>query len=395
MMPVMASEFESASAVAIPASNDVDDSNNALDNENFDAYSGNEQNHMSDNGQILAKAADLNHSYNADRDDDDDEYDSSLSSPTSSLSSANEAMLETTPLPQDGMQDPPNSLPASTSAPDEASMVLDYDTVADANATLPSNSNASSVIPPASSAPSATTEADAGTNIPTASGSEVVDVDTAMPTIADASSFAAAIAAISAVAGPPSLPQSQTQPDALRDASESLAKTRTEAQAEVESNEPGIDIDKMLDAISADAPLPTLASSAASRPSPSNPQSGQPMATGGFPSAAALPTDKVQPFPYAAAGAPGTVGGMAVLGAPPSSVAGLGGAGSQGPDAAAASVQAQLPAPPRRGGNAKGGKTAVDKAYEEFLLEERRYMADPNWEKFPDGSRMFIGMLFL
>lgn len=398
----MASNPESAPAVAIPAaSNDADgvadvsaDTAGALDIESLDAYHGDEQDQADKNGQDAIEDVDMNISGDAGNYVHDDENDSALSSPTSSLSSPDEALLETTPLHLSGAEDAPTSLPASSASPDDTSMahnsVADVapaaaadtaavDAVADAAAALPVHPAASLVVPPELSGESVSAEADvaadvaadAGTGAPAALGNPDSSMaDAPASTAENAPDFASVLAAISAAAEPSSV-QAEAKSFPAKDA-------ETVAQGELGPSEQGIDIDKMLDAISADAPAPT-----ASRPSTIQP--GQPA---GGPPAAPLTTDEPLPFYYATTGAPGTMSSTTALGSPPSSVTGPNGSvttpGTSQPSASS-----------RRGNNNnsnKAAKAAVDRAYEEFLLEERRYMADPDWEKFPEGSRMFIGM---
>lgn len=33
----------------------------------------------------------------------------------------------------------------------------------------------------------------------------------------------------------------------------------------------------------------------------------------------------------------------------------------------------------------------IQKKYDHFLDEERKYVTDGNWEQFPQGSRLFVG----
>jgi nuclear polyadenylated RNA-binding protein 3 len=61
-----------------------------------------------------------------------------------------------------------------------------------------------------------------------------------------------------------------------------------------------------------------------------------------------------------------------------------------------------FPLPPTPGGSSRAGGSVdedgpfpqdLEGPYEEFLRFERANMAEGNWEKFPDGSRLFIGTL--
>lgn len=96
-----------------------------------------------------------------------------------------------------------------------------------------------------------------------------------------------------------------------------------------------------------------------------------------FPPAAGLPT---QPSPHANSGAPAVhLPQQPNYNAPPS----LASYPNAYPPGTAPS---QAP-----GYNAPG----LQQTYDEFLADERKHMSEAKWERFPDGSRIFIGKLFL
>jgi nuclear polyadenylated RNA-binding protein 3 len=153
-------------------------------------------------------------------------------------------------------------------------------------------------------------------------------------------------------------------------------------------NGPGIDFDKMIDAISADAAKPPVAASTApigAPKGPSNPfprpPTGPARMTGRYANNPNLPNAP-------GAGAPGAMGGAVPLGSPTHFPAAAGGRRGQVVRAA----QGLPPTAPRQANNTRE-KAAVDRAYQAFLNEEKIHVAEGNWEAFPEGSRMFVGML--
>lgn len=83
-----------------------------------------------------------------------------------------------------------------------------------------------------------------------------------------------------------------------------------------------------------------------------------------------------QPPPYANTGAPGTTQSQNLSATP-----------------SFASYPNAFPpgtAPQQAPGQAGNG---LQQTYDEFLADERRHMAEAKWERFPDGSRIFIGKL--
>ncbi|ERT02759.1 hypothetical protein HMPREF1624_01061 [Sporothrix schenckii ATCC 58251] len=151
---------------------------------------------------------------------------------------------------------------------------------------------------------------------------------------------------------------------------------------------PGLDFDKMIDAISADAAKPPAGASQAPIGAPKGPSKPFPRP----PTGPASMTGRHQnnpnlPKPPGVA-VPGSTGGAALLGAPPQLPAGGGGRRGQ----AARAAQGQTPAAPRQANNARE-KAAVDRAYQAFLNEEKIHVAEGKWEAFPEGSRMFVGNL--
>lgn len=92
--------------------------------------------------------------------------------------------------------------------------------------------------------------------------------------------------------------------------------------------------------------------------------------TSGFPASAGVPSQ----LPYATSGAPGT---------------------SQSPNQSVTPSFASYPnafppgtAPQQAPGQSEHG---LQQTYDEFLADERRHMAEAKWERFPEGSRIFIG----
>lgn len=90
----------------------------------------------------------------------------------------------------------------------------------------------------------------------------------------------------------------------------------------------------------------------------------------GFPASTGLPAQST----YSNAGAPGTSQPQTFNNAPPF----------------ASYPNAYPPgtAPPTTGFTGQG----LQQTYDEFLADERRHMAEAKWERFPEGSRIFIGM---
>lgn len=91
-----------------------------------------------------------------------------------------------------------------------------------------------------------------------------------------------------------------------------------------------------------------------------------------FPASAGVPSQ----LPYANSGAPGT---------------------SQPPNQSATPSFASYPnafppgtAPQQAPGQTENG---LQQTYDEFLADERRHMAEAKWERFPEGSRIFIGTI--
>ncbi|OAA59164.1 RNA-binding protein [Niveomyces insectorum RCEF 264] len=379
---------------------------------------------------------------NNDIDDaDDDDYGSSLSSPPSSV---DEVMSDAPDAVASDAQPPPAAdTDTSAAMPAVEGSFPPAGPDAPLSNHAPSNSPTSQpqASPPSTSTAGATAAAAAAAAAPLSpSHVSPPDVSSTTGTVSAEADKPASTAGDASFASmfPSGPAQSQSQSDAPEDvnappAQEDIAnvlpgvtaaaqeqvpvQAEVETTTEAENSEPGIDIDKMLSAISAEAAEP---SSAPSRPSiaatpgvpgaplgPSapvhplpKPPTGPARMTGrhaGKPAGVPLPAEQSLNAPYVAAGAPGTVGGMTVLGSPPSSANSFTSA-SQPP--AQAQVQTHILPQGPRGGQPAGGprqkareKAAVDRAYQGFLAEEKVHTAEGNWERFPEGSRMFIGNL--
>ncbi|KAK1968384.1 RNA recognition domain-containing protein [Colletotrichum sublineola] len=116
-------------------------------------------------------------------------------------------------------------------------------------------------------------------------------------------------------------------------------------------------------------------------------QNGAPQA----PSSMIAPPTPGQPSTYVSAGAPGapgTTSDVSFAGLPPPPATGLN----------AAVPITSMTAPPHpnhagRAANQPDETTDRQKLWDTFINDERRYMADAKWDRFPDGSRIFIGNL--
>ncbi|KAK1982241.1 RNA recognition domain-containing protein [Colletotrichum cereale] len=115
-------------------------------------------------------------------------------------------------------------------------------------------------------------------------------------------------------------------------------------------------------------------------------QNGAPQA----PSNMTAPPTPGQPSTYVSAGAPGAPGTTsdAFGGLPPPPATGL--------NAAVPITSMTAPPYPNHAGHAANEPdetTDRQKHWDTFVNDERRYMADAKWDRFPDGSRIFIGNL--
>ncbi|EFQ31733.1 RNA recognition domain-containing protein [Colletotrichum graminicola M1.001] len=115
-------------------------------------------------------------------------------------------------------------------------------------------------------------------------------------------------------------------------------------------------------------------------------QNGAPQA----PSSMIAPPTPGQPSTYVSAGAPGAPGTTsdAFGGLPPPPATGL--------NATVPITSMTAPPHPNNVGHAAyqpDETTDRQKHWETFVNDERRYMADAKWDRFPDGSRIFIGNL--
>ncbi|KIH89089.1 hypothetical protein SPBR_07292 [Sporothrix brasiliensis 5110] len=187
----------------------------------------------------------------------------------------------------------------------------------------------------------------------------------------------------------PGCPTESSFTSSLQPQATSAASVDADEKAHVSENGsgPGLDFDKMIDAISADAAKPPAGASQAPIGAPKGPSKPFPRP----PTGPASMTGRHQnnpnlPKPPGVA-VPGSTGGAAFLAAPPQLPAG--GGGRRGQTARAA--QGQTPAAPRQANNTRE-KAAVDRAYQAFLNEEKIHVAEGKWEAFPEGSRMFVGM---
>lgn len=108
----------------------------------------------------------------------------------------------------------------------------------------------------------------------------------------------------------------------------------------------------------------------------------------GLPGPPAAAAQAIPHTTYMAAAPPGTTNdAISSLPPPPSTSFN----GSQ-PFASLAHVQPTAPA----GGNLPGDghRLQAQQAWEAFQADEKRYMTEAKWERFPDGSRIFIGEFF-
>ena len=113
-------------------------------------------------------------------------------------------------------------------------------------------------------------------------------------------------------------------------------------------------------------PLPTPQSYGAQQPAHSS-----------TPSVTAVPSASAQPLPHAT-GPPGSsTDGPASLPAPPAG----------GVNTPSLHAQAAL-------GHPGDGRQEGDyqRQWDQFMADERQYMSEAKWDRFPEGSRIFIGM---
>ena len=138
-----------------------------------------------------------------------------------------------------------------------------------------------------------------------------------------------------------------------------------------------------------------LAPSSSLPPRPPQPQSGHPThASQHHPTGTASnlahsvpPAHPGQPSNYVAAGAPGTsTEAIGSLPPPPS-------AGSLSGSVPITPLNAPSYAAQAHGYDLdQGPETSQERAWEQFTDDERQYMAAAKWDRFPEGSRIFIGM---
>jgi nuclear polyadenylated RNA-binding protein 3 len=127
---------------------------------------------------------------------------------------------------------------------------------------------------------------------------------------------------------------------------------------------------------------PPTSLNAAGLPSPSSLPPRPPQ-----PATVAIPSTPGQPSTYVAAGAPGT-STEAINNLPPPPSTGL-----NVPTAVTSLTAPPYPTP------APGQLAAINRKsddyqrqWEQFVADERQYMAEAKWDRFPEGSRIFIGI---
>ncbi|KAL1899240.1 nuclear polyadenylated RNA-binding protein 3 [Sporothrix stenoceras] len=156
---------------------------------------------------------------------------------------------------------------------------------------------------------------------------------------------------------------------------------------------PGIDFDKMIDAISGNAakdtakPLITVTGSQVPIGAPKGPANPFPRP----PTGPARMTGRFANNPNLPNAPKVSAAGTVPHGIPPQFPAAAGGRRAQAA-ARAAQGQGQPPTAPRQANNNRE-RAAVDRAYHAFLNEEKIHVAEGKWEAFPEGSRMFVGNL--
>ncbi|CAK7207594.1 nuclear polyadenylated RNA-binding protein 3 [Sporothrix eucalyptigena] len=178
----------------------------------------------------------------------------------------------------------------------------------------------------------------------------------------------------------PSAPAPSSFSTSLQAPATAAADGGEQEPTEVDNDGSGIDFDKMIDAISAEAPEPSAFKATATPP-------------------IGAPTGPSNPFPRPPTGPARLTGRFANNTLPHGPSAGVPGTSQATPAAtgrrgqAARGSQGQNAAAPRQENNARGEKAAVDRAYQAFLAEEKIHVGENNWEAFPEGSRMFVGNL--
>ena len=137
-----------------------------------------------------------------------------------------------------------------------------------------------------------------------------------------------------------------------------------------------IDFQSLLAMIAPDVASPAPAPSAG----PSN----------GAPGVATTVTASGTPAPTAPATAPlpAPVDPTPPVGAPTGPAAGRPSSATARPDSANLSPPR---APPSVQSDDPVWDPQLDRAYEHYLRQERKYLNDDRWDQFPDGSRLFIG----
>ncbi|CAI6093369.1 unnamed protein product [Clonostachys chloroleuca] len=104
----------------------------------------------------------------------------------------------------------------------------------------------------------------------------------------------------------------------------------------------------------------------------------------GVPVNVAAPPNPGQPSTYVAAGAPGT-STEAISNLPPPPPAGL---------ASHPSLASMTSVPfPAQAGYPADGEDDYQRKWDQFIADERQYMSEAKWDRFPEGSRIFIGNL--
>lgn len=184
------------------------------------------------------------------------------------------------------------------------------------------------------------------------------------------------------------------EPDAQADDIQQLVADLTAKSAEAVPDPDASESSELLEQPLSSTPLaPALPSASSLPPRPPQPQSGpQTLAslhhpTGATPSVAAqqsAPPASGHASSYVAAGAPGT-STEAINSLPPPPTAGLNAASTMN------HMNSSYPVQTPGYHSDLDQEASYERQWEQFMAEERQYMSEAKWDRFPEGSRIFIG----